>query len=73
MTGFLFFLPTENYNSRHACFRIWRILTNQMHFGITVAVRGTGPARPASSKCHDFTADHRFSSGVRGVHWKNAS
>lgn len=34
-------------------------------FGFIVDVWGTGPARLASSKCHDFTADHG-SSGVRG-------
>lgn len=30
------------------------------------AMSGTGPARLASSKCHDFTAEHGFSSGVKG-------
>ncbi|KAK7901430.1 hypothetical protein WMY93_018199 [Mugilogobius chulae] len=32
---------------------------------------GTGPTRLASSKCHDFTVDHGFSSGVQGTSVKD--
>lgn len=60
------FVDAENCNSRHTLFRIQRLSANPIAFGITVAVCGTGPARPASSKCHDFTVDHGLSSGVRG-------
>lgn len=59
------FMDVKNYISQYARFRLGSIPANEKPSGFMVAMWGTGPARLASSKCHDFTVDHGFSSGVR--------
>lgn len=57
----------EDYKSQRAHFRLGRVTANQKRPGFMAALRGAGPTRLASSKCHDFTADHGSSSGARGT------